>query len=167
MKRTRRAPKRKRPTPPKRPPKRKTPKRKVTKRSRSLAAKRGWETRRRRARSLAAKKGWETRRARQRSPARARVRERERDVEIVSEGAPDVAADYRAYPVPTVEDRTPDYVGAIETAAESVGEDLPQIDWLPTFDEVYDYIDGLAEEYDLDPHDLFELAFGYAKESEV
>lgn len=42
---------------------------KLTKRQRSLAAKKGWETRRKRKRSLVSKKGWETRQKRKRSLA--------------------------------------------------------------------------------------------------
>lgn len=40
-----------------------------------------------------------------------------------------------------------------------------EIEWYPRFDEVYDYIDGLVEEFDLDAHSLFELAFGYSDEA--
>lgn len=41
-------------------------------------------------------------------------------------------------------------------------DDTEEIEWFPTFDEVYDYIDGLCEEFpDLDAHELFEMAFGY------
>jgi len=40
----------------------------------------------------------------------------------------------------------------------------PEIEDIPNFDEVYDYIDALVEEYDMDAHELFEIAFGYADE---
>jgi hypothetical protein len=36
---------------------------------------------------------------------------------------------------------------------------------MPTFDEVYDYIDALVEEYDMDAHELFEIAFGYSDQA--
>lgn len=42
-----------------------------------------------------------------------------------------------------------------------------EIEPLPTFDEVYDYIDALVEEYDMDAHELFEIAFGYVGSDQV
>lgn len=105
------------------------------------------------------------------------------DVEV--EQAGDVDPDYRTYRHIEDLDEAPDVPIDFERV-QNLGDYLPEsweglrdlhddphlleawqageIEWLPTFDEVYDFIDALVDEYDLDPHELFELAFGYSDE---
>lgn len=120
-----------------------------------------------RARSEASKKGWVTRRKR----ARKRERDSDRgDVEVLSHDLPSEPDEsYRAYPLPgersndAALERLRTHFRLVEAEdssdTRSFGDDVR---WFPTFDEVYDYIDALVDEFDLDAHELFELAYGYA-----
>jgi len=126
----------------KRAPKRAPPKRSGGKRARSEAAKRGWVTRRKRAKAL------------------ARERDSDRgDVEVISKepGAWTPAADYSPFAIRSKG-------GQLFVRRRSDVEIENEIEWFPTFAETYDYIDALVEDYDLDAHELFELAYGYQDE---
>ena len=98
------------------------------------------------------------------------------DVEVVDEDGAPVDPDYAPFEAPDevrwVEVSRDEYANAMQWLEDRFGlyddhaaaiED--EIQWFPTFDEVYDYIDALVEEYDLDAHELFELAFGYSDEA--
>jgi len=136
------------PTPaPKKRPKPKARKRAPPKRSR--AAKK---------RSDGAKRGWVTRR--KRAAALARERDSDRgDVEVVSKepGAWVPAADYSPFAIRTKG-------GQLFVRRRTDIDPGGEIEWFPTFAETYDYIDALVENYDLDAHELFELAYGYQDE---
>jgi hypothetical protein len=127
-----------------------------------------------RKRSAAAKKGWATRRAR----AWAARTERDSDLGDVEVQTGDYEPDpeYEPYPLPEIRgdaDSEIEFPAAAEAfermrsmgdhALEAYGE----IEWFPRFDEVYDYIDALVDEFDLDAHELFEMAFGYSDEATV
>ena len=156
-----------------------TPKKKIAKRA---PKKKG--VAKKKSRSAIAKKGWVTRRIVE-SIEREREEREERegrdpgswDAEVIDDSGDDVADDYTPYPTPdliapeeldyAIVDRH-SYATAMEWLEDRFGisedhaaADADEIEWFPTFDEVYDYIDALVEEYDLDAHDMFELAFGY------
>ncbi|HEY4723496.1 MAG TPA: hypothetical protein VII92_16695 [Anaerolineae bacterium] len=144
---------------PKKRPKAKTRKRAPPKRSR--AAKK---------RSDAAKRGWVTRRKRAKALARERDSDRG-DVEVVGKEADAWTVDprYTPYPTDLFQFRTRDGTTFIQRspnvlAQGSIAESSDEIVWFPTFDETYDYIDALVDEYDLDAHQMFELAYGYQDE---
>jgi hypothetical protein len=107
-----------------------------------------------------------------RKPAkRARPVERQADLgdAVIASNDWRPQADYQAYPIPEAPtsiyraalDRLDAVFGAGRDGDDDDDDDGPQIVWLPSFDEVYDYIDGLVEDYDLDHNELFEWAFGY------
>lgn len=100
------------------------------------------------------------------------------DVEVIT-GDDRVDPKYAPYPLPEIvrdddedygeadlsggDDEIPSYDDLIDLGERMLDEKEEGIEWLPTFDEVYDYIDALVEEFDLDAHELFELAFGYGE----
>lgn len=122
----------------------------ASKKKRSVAARKGWETRRRKSRqelrnkrSRAAKKGWATRRE------KARVASIRRSVRgTVGRGGP-------AYDIDDIAD-------AIGVDAEDLAEDLgldPEDDFWDEFDE--DDYDELADMLDLDVSDIYDMHYGY------
>lgn len=149
----------------KRSKKRSVPKKRVVKRKPKPKPKK-----KRSSRSAAAKKGWATRRARQ----------RERDSDLgdveVQTGGWEPDEDYEAYPTPEISaggDSEIEFEAAaaafdrmrLEEMGDHALDAYGEIEWFPRFDEVYDYIDALVEEFDLDAHELFEMAFGYSDEA--
>ena len=162
---TKRKPKKRR-APPARAPKKRARKKPTA------ARKRAPPKRSKRARSETTKRGWATRRKR----AKQLIRERDADLGDVEIESADPDAwlpdeDYRAYPL-TPRDldgwrKVDPHAGAMRWLESRFGlpvESEREIVWFPTFDEVYDYIDALVEAYDLDAHQMFELAYGYADE---
>jgi hypothetical protein len=147
-------------------------------------------TRESKKRSTAAKKGWATRRLRQERHDRE-IREglqRGPGDEWVQTGSYEVDDDYEPYPVKLDPHRAEvqlfdehgevDHVAFFSSEGEIDHDAFTQlqemgdraldvhgeIEWFPRFDEVYDYIDALVDEYDLDAHELFEMAFGYSSD---
>jgi len=122
---------------------------------RSLAAKKGWETRRRkqalaerRKRSLAAKKGWETRRRRQAMIAGRQTagRQTDRRERALDDEEFEEWSDILGIPVEDVE--------AMSEVVDLGGQEL-------SGPELASYLEELSELTDVDISDLYDMWYGY------